>query len=235
MCQRVRVFVFQWCSLTRQVCSTRGYFQTLGCHFYPAEIFISVLLTGSQFYKCVTQTRFCSLSHFPSNSFLFPLLCSYNHLEEESVFLFQFMYQILQFTDFQHHTVHSSFCSCLYISAYYLLWENYCRLLSLWATKRGAHALEVIFVGPFSFWLHSPEVLFYVCICMHCVCVYLLVLPDLGLALFCMSNSCLRAWGYPVWQKAYWFPLKTNPSLSLNMFNTYHLICQDTLFFILDG
>ena len=28
-------------------------------------------------------------------------------------------------------------------------------------------------MGPLSFWLHSPEVLFYVCICMQCVCVFI--------------------------------------------------------------
>lgn len=34
-------------------------------------------------------------------------------------------------------------------------------------------------MGPFSFWLHPPEVLFYVYICMQCVCLFI-CLTQLG-------------------------------------------------------
>lgn len=93
------------------------------------------------------------------------------------------MYQILQVTDFQHHIIHSSVCSCLCISAYYLGQENGSRSLSCRQRKEEHMGWRL------SSWLHSIVG----CLCQICyfmyvfVCsvgVYLLVPSNLGLALF---------------------------------------------------
>lgn len=114
---------------------------------------------------------------------------------------FYFSSCIRYLTGFQHHTVHSLTCSCLCISTYY---GKLLQIAELKARKRETYALEVLFLGPFSFCLPSPNILYmnvyavcvWVCVWMCvCECVYFhcLVSPNWGLTSFCMSNSCLKA------------------------------------------
>lgn len=136
------------------------------------------------FYKCVTQTRFCSLSHSLSNFCLFLLICSYDSLEEGNVFYFgscirYFNSQIFSVTQFIHLS------AAAYTSLLIVFHGKLLQITELNGGKREMCALQALFMGPFSFWLYLLQISCFICVC---VCVSL--------------SHPARDWHYFVWAMA---------------------------------
>ena len=92
------------------------------------------------------------------------------------------------------------------------------------AWKRETYAQDALFLCPFSFWLPSSNSL---CFYLYALSVRVCFIPpltQLRADIVSLERKLPETGGYPRWQKTYQFALKINPSLSLNTYNTNHLI-----------
>lgn len=108
---------------------------------------------------------------FSFQLFSFPLICSYDSLEEENVFYFGscirfFNSQIFSVTQFIHLS------SAAYTSLLNVFYGKLLQITELKGRKRELCTLQAFFMAPFSFWL---------CLLQICcfMCVYVCVFPCL--------------------------------------------------------